>query len=232
MKEDAEKYSIKNWAVEDRPREKLLSTGPKQLSNSELLAIILGTGTRKLTAVELGQFLLNESGNRWLQLSKNDPKDWKKVKGIGDAKAVTLSAVFEIARRFNAEVPQVQSSFTSSADVYSYISSKFHGLRHEEFWFLSLSRSNKVLSFTCLSKGGKAGTVVDIKILMKKVIQDEASGLILLHNHPSGNMQPSAQDLSLTNKIKDAAALFDVQLLDHLIVSDTSYYSFADEGKI
>ena len=232
MKEAAETYSIKHWAEEDRPREKLLAAGPKSLSNSELLAIILGSGTRKLTAVELAKYMLGLAENSWSTLATNDPRDWKKIKGIGDAKAVTLCAVFEIARRFNNETPEIKKAFTSSADVYTYVASKFQGLSHEEFWFLSLARNNTVLSFTCLSKGGKAGTVVDVKLLLKRVLQDEASGLILIHNHPSGNTKPSVEDKQLTQKIKEAAGLLDIQLLDHLIVTNTAYLSFADEGML
>lgn len=223
-------FKITDWAVEDRPREKLIQKGTSSLSNAELLAILISSGTKDKSAVDLGRELLGVVSNNLNSLGKLTIPDLKKIRGIGTARAVTIAAALELGRRRKLadaqEVPQIRSS-KDVADIFQPLLSD---LLHEEFWILFLNRSNKVITQMKLSQGGISGTVTDVRIVMKKAIECLASGIIVCHNHPSGNLNPSESDSKITQKIKDAGSLMDIQLLDHLIISDKDYFSFADNG--
>lgn len=221
---------ITDWAVEDRPREKLYSKGTSSLSDAELLAILIGSGTRNRSAVDLGRELLSLVGNNLNSLAKLSISDLRKIRGIGYARAVTIAAALELGRRRKlAEIPETPQ-IKCSRDVFDLLSPSLSDLPHEEFWILFLNRSNKVINRMKLSQGGISGTVTDVRMVMKRAIENLASGIIVCHNHPSGNLNPSESDTRITQKIKEAGNLMDIQLLDHLIVSDKDYYSFADNG--
>jgi DNA repair protein RadC len=223
---------ITEWAVEDRPREKLIQYGTAGMSDAELLGILISSGTKNNSAVDLGRELLARVQNNLNSLGKLSIADLTKIKGIGNARAVTIAAALELGRRRKlAEVPDVLQIKCSKdvADIFQPIMSD---LLHEEFWILFLNRSNKVISRMKLSQGGISGTVTDVRLVMKKAIEYLASGIVVCHNHPSGNLNPSESDSKITQKIKEAGNLLDIQLLDHLIISDKEYYSFADNGLI
>jgi DNA repair protein RadC len=221
---------INDWAVEDRPREKLYQKGTSSLSDAELLAILIGSGTRKRSAVDLGRELLSTVNNNLNALGKLTIKDLTKINGIGNARAVTIAAALEIGRRRKlAEAPDMPQ-IKCSKDVFDLLSPLLSDLPHEEFWILFLNRSNKVINRMKLSQGGISGTVTDVRIVMKRAIEYLASGIIVCHNHPSGNLNPSESDTRITQKIKEAGNIMDIQLLDHLIISEKEYYSFADNG--
>jgi len=223
---------ITDWAVEDRPREKLIRKGISTLSDAELLAILISSGTRKKSAVDLGRELLGSVSNNLNSLGKLSVSDLLKFRGIGPARAVTISAALELGRRRNmAELPdagQIRCS-KDAADIFFPL---LADLPHEEFWILFLNRSNRVIDRMKISQGGVSGTVTDVRIIMKKAVEWLASGIIVCHNHPSGNMNPSDADSKITGKIKDAGSIMDIQLLDHIIISGKDYYSFADNGLI
>ncbi len=224
--------SIKDWASDDRPREKLIKKGVQSLSDAELLAIIIGSGTREVSAVELARQILSMAENNLLLLGKKSVSDLVKIKGIGEAKAIALVATFELGRRRNQAESVDRKRVTSSKEVFNYIQAKLSDLQHEEFWVLFLNRSNRIIDTYNLSKGGISGTVIDIRIILKKALELLASGIIICHNHPSGNTEPSDNDKQVTEKLKIAANQMDIKLLDHIIVSDNSYLSFSDEGLI
>lgn len=231
MEESQNKHlTIKSWAEDDRPREKLITKGRQALSDAELLAILLASGSRDETAVQLAQRILKENKNSINELAKLQLSDLKKFKGVGEAKAVTIAAALEIGRRRTDEATEEKIKITSSKSAYSILKSKLTDLPHEEFWVLFMSRSNSVIKTECISKGGISGTVVDIRLILKPAIECLASAIILGHNHPSGNLKPSHEDINLTKKIKEAAKLMDISLQDHLIIGDQAYLSFADEG--
>jgi DNA repair protein RadC len=221
---------ITDWAVEDRPREKLYQKGTSSLSDAELLAILIGSGTKKRSAVDLGRELLSMVNNNLNSLGKLSISDLTKIHGIGNARAVTITAALELGRRRKLsempEVPQIKCS----KDVFDLLSPILSDLAHEEFWILFLNRSNKVINRMKLSQGGISGTVTDVRLVMKKAVEYLASGIIVCHNHPSGNLNPSESDTRITQKIKEAGNIMDIQLLDHLIVTEKEYYSFADNG--
>jgi DNA repair protein RadC len=221
---------ITDWAVEDRPREKLIQKGTSSLSDAELLGILISSGTKDKSAVDLGRELLTLANNNLNSLGKLTIADLKKLHGIGTARAVTITAALELGRRRklaeSPEVPQIKCS-KDVADIFQPLLSD---LSHEEFWILFLNRSNRVINRMKLSQGGISGTVTDVRIVMKRAIEYLASGIIVCHNHPSGNLNPSESDTKITLKIKEAGSLMDIQLLDHLIISDKDYYSFADNG--
>jgi DNA repair protein RadC len=223
---------IKDWAKEDRPREKLVAKGPSALSDAELLAILISTGTKEKSAVDLGRELLKRAGNNLNTLGKLELSDIRKVAGIGEAKAVTIAAALELGRRRKMVTPPVTAQIRSSRDAADIFQPLLADLKHEEFWLLFLSRSNKEISRMKLSQGGISGTVIDVRIIMKKAVDCLASGVILCHNHPSGNSSPSEADILLTRKIRDAGKLMDVNLLDHIIICGNDYYSFADNGEL
>lgn len=224
--------TIKAWAEDDRPREKLISKGRQALSDAELLAILLASGSKDETAVQLAQRMLNENGNSINKLAKLQLNDLKKFKGVGEAKAVTIAAALEIGRRRTNEQSEEKTQITSSNVAYQLFNSVLSDLPHEEFWILLLNRNNRVIQKSCISKGGVSGTVVDVRLILKPAIECLASGIILGHNHPSGNLKPSQEDIHLTQKVKQSAKLIDIALLDHLIIGDQNYFSFADEGII
>ena len=225
-----EKYSIKQWAKDDRPREKLLMKGAESLSDSELLAILIVNGTRSKTAIDLAKEILILGKNNLPELGKLSVKELMKIKGIGEAKAITIVAALEIGRRRQAMNYREKAVMTSSSDVANYLQSLLKDYRHEVFAVLFLNRANKINHFQIVSEGGITGTVADPRIILKKALEEDAVSIILCHNHPSGSLKPSGADQELTKKIKEAAKFFDIKVLDHLIVSDAGYYSFADEG--
>ncbi|MBK7131328.1 MAG: DNA repair protein RadC [Bacteroidales bacterium] len=221
---------ITDWAVEDRPREKLIQKGTSSLSDAELLGILISSGTKDKSAVDLGRELLTLANNNLNSLGKLTIADLRKLHGIGTARAVTIAAALELGRRRKlAESPEV-AQIKCSKDVADIFHPILSDLAHEEFWILFLNRSNRVINLMKLSQGGISGTVTDVRMVMKKAIEYLASGIIVCHNHPSGNLNPSESDTKITLKIKEAGNLMDIQLLDHLIISDKDYYSFADNG--
>jgi DNA repair protein RadC len=226
------RLSIKEWREDERPREKLMAKSATALDDSELIAIILGSGTRNATAVDLAKELLVACNNSLRELSKLNIDNLTKRCGIGPAKAVTIAALFEIAKRYsiteNKPIIQIQSS-SSAAGIISPI---LKDLPHEECWVLYLNRANRLISKERISIGGISATVVDVKIVIKSALEKLASSLILVHNHPSGNLQPGEHDKMQTKILKEAAALFDIALLDHLIIAGDEYFSFADNGII
>jgi DNA repair protein RadC len=223
-------YSIKQWAKDDRPREKLLLKGADILSNSELIAILIGSGLKGKSAVVTAQEILRVGKDNLNELGKLSVKDLMKVKGIGEVRAVTIVAAMELGRRRQATGIREKAAITSSSDVADQLQSMLKDYRHEVFAVLFLNRSNKINHFEIISEGGITGTVADPRIILKKALEEDAVSLILCHNHPSGSLKPSKADEELTFKIKEAAKYFDIKVLDHLIVSDDGYYSFADEG--
>ncbi len=230
---EIEKASIKEWAEDDRPREKMLSKGISALSDAEIIAILIGSGNRNESAVGLSKRILHEYNNNLKDLGKVGMKELtSRFKGIGQAKAISILAAIELGRRRSAEGVEKRKQIGSSKDVFDIFQAKLGDLPHEEFWILHLNRANHVMAKDFISRGGVAGTVADAKIIFHKALQHLSSSIILCHNHPSGNLKPSAQDIQLTVKMKEAGKLLDIAVLDHLIVSDIGYYSFADEGQM
>lgn len=226
------KYSIKQWAKDDRPREKLLSNGAENLSNSELLAILIHNGTKEKTAVDLAKDILKLGKDNLNELGKLSVKELMKIKGIGEAKAITIVAALELGRRRQASATLEKSVVNSSSDIAGYLQTRLKDYRHEVFAVLFLNRANKINHFEIVSEGGITGTVADPRVILKKALEEDAVSIILCHNHPSGSLKPSRADEELTNKIKEAASYLDIKVLDHVIVSDEGYYSFADEGML
>ncbi|MDJ1466259.1 DNA repair protein RadC [Cytophagaceae bacterium DM2B3-1] len=221
---------ILSWAEEDRPREKLLLKGKAALSDAELIGILLGSGTVSLSAVDLAKQILSSVDNNLTSLAKLSIKDLEKFKGIGEAKAITIVAALELGRRRkDSELPQRQV-ITSSKDVFTIMHSHLLDLLHEEFWVVLLNRSNVVMKKVQISVGGVSGTVADPKLIFKTALENLASSIILVHNHPSGNLKPSQADKDLTHKLKEAGKYLEIPVLDHVIITEKSYFSFADEG--
>jgi DNA repair protein RadC len=225
-------YSIKQWAKDDRPREKLLSKGAEALSNSELLALLIHEGTPNSSAVDLAKEILKLGKNNLNELAKLSIKELMAVKGIGVAKAVTVTAALELGRRRQASVSLEKAVITSSKDMAAYLQNVLGDYKQEVFAVIFLNRANKINHLQIMSRGGLTGTVVDPRLILKKALEEDAVSLILSHNHPSGNLTPSKADQQVTQQIKEAAKFFDIKLLDHIIVSDMGYYSFADEGML
>jgi DNA repair protein RadC len=221
---------ITDWAVEDRPREKLINKGTASLSDAELLAILISSGTKEKSAVDLGREILGMVNNNLNSLGKLSVADLKKLHGIGPARAVTISAALELGRRRKLAEAEDVMQIKSSKDVADIFQPLLADLLHEEFWILFLNRSNRVINRMRISQGGISGTVTDVRMVMKNAIECLASGIVVCHNHPSGNLNPSESDTKITRKIKEAGDLMDIQLLDHLIISEKDYYSFADNG--
>ena len=224
------KYSIKEWAKDDRPREKLLSSGAENLSHSELLAILIHNGTREKTAVDLAKEVLRLGKDNLAELGKLTVKELMKIKGIGEAKAITIAAALELGRRRQAATALEKPVVSASTDIARFLQAKLKDHRREVFGVLFLNRANKINHFEIVSEGGITGTVADPRVILRKALEEDAVSIILCHNHPSGNLKPSRADEQLTAKIKEAAAYFDIKVLDHIIVSEDGYYSFADEG--
>lgn len=230
VRDQKSKAGIKSWPQDDRPREKLLLKGVQSLSNAELLAILLRTGDQNKTALGLAQDILHTVEHDLITLSRLTVKDYTKIKGIGQVKAITLVAALELGRRRQAgnflEKPRIRSS----GDAAKILQPMFADLRHEIFAVLFLNNSNAVIHYEIISQGGMGGTTVDPKIIMRKALEQDAAKLVLCHNHPSGNLSPSKPDEKITRLLQNAATLFEIKLLDHLIVSAKGYFSFADEG--
>lgn len=226
----AQNYPISQWMKNERPREKLLSKNPDALTDAELLAILLHHGTRQKTALDLARELLLLGQENLSELGRLSLKEMMKIKGIGEAKAITLAAAFELGRRRACSKPLEKLTITESRDIAHYLKNRLQDLSHEVFGVLYLNRANKVNHFELISQGGITGTVADPRIILRKALEEEAVSLILCHNHPSGNLKPSRADELLTQKIKEAALLLDIRVLDHIIVSDQGYFSFADDG--
>lgn len=224
------KYSIKQWAKDDRPREKLLLKGAENLSNSELLAILIHNGTRNKTAVDLAKEILKLGKDNLNELGKITVKELMKIKGIGEAKAITIAAALELGRRRQGSDTLERVVVKSSHEIAEYLKSKLKDFRHEVFAVLFLNQANKIKHFEIISTGGITGTVADPRVILRKALDEDAVSLILCHNHPSGSLKPSRADEELTKKIKEAAKYFDINVMDHIIVSESGYYSFADEG--
>lgn len=222
--------NILNWAKEDRPREKLLLKGKAVLSDAELIGILLGSGSRELNAVDLARYILQEVDNDLHALAKFDVKDLQKFKGIGEAKAITIISALELGRRRKAAEFIKKPKITCSNDAYTILAPYLMDKTHEEFWILILNRANTVITARNISQGGISGTVADPKVIFKAALDERASSIILSHNHPSGNLQPSKNDIDLTKKLKRAGEVLELPVLDHIIFSDQQYFSFADEG--
>jgi DNA repair protein RadC len=223
---------ITTWAEEDRPREKLLAQGRRSLSDAELIAILIGSGSRSESAVDLSKRILNTYQNNLDALGKLSVQELSKFKGIGEAKAISIIAALELGRRRKEVDTPVLTSVFSSSDIFNVLESYFADLLHEEFWIILLNKRNAILNKILISKGGLAGTVADPKIIFKAALEHNAASIILAHNHPSGNLKPSPADIKLTKKIVEAGRMLDISILDHVIFCDKKYYSFADEGEI
>ena len=224
--------SIKNWAVEDRPREKMLKNGVENLSDAEIIAILIGSGTRNQSALELSKKLLFNCSNNLIELGKLSIEEIMKIKGIGKTKAIIIMAALELGRRRKYSEPLQKVQISSSKDSFKIFQPLLGDLPHEEFWVMLLNRSNRLIENICISKGGTSGTVIDAKIILNKAISRLASAIIICHNHPSGNPIPSHSDIKITEKLKTATQTMDITLLDHIIIADDRYYSFSDEGKL
>ena len=224
---------INKWANEDRPREKLIVKGKGQLSKAELIAILIGSGNNNATAVDLARKILDSVHNNFAELSRLSVADLCKFKGIGEAKAISIIAALEIGRRRRADDTLIKKSkIQSSSDVYEIIYAELSDKPHEEFWILLLDRANQLINKVCISEGGISGTVADPKKIFKLALDHNCSSIILAHNHPSNNLQPSENDTKLTNSLLKAAQTLEINVLDHIIVGSDNYFSFADEGMI
>ncbi|HEX2684003.1 MAG TPA: DNA repair protein RadC [Ferruginibacter sp.] len=222
--------SIKSWAIDDRPREKLLNKGPATLSNSELLAILLNNGSKNKSAVELAKEILKLGHNNLNELGKLSLHDFQQVNGIGQAKSIIISAALELGRRRHASSALEKTIIRSSRDIAQYLQTTLKDHNYEVFAVVFLNRANKINHFEIISRGGITGTVADPRVMLKKALEVDATSIVLCHNHPSGNLHPSRADEELTKKIKEAAGYFDIRIIDHIIVSEEGFYSFADEG--
>ena len=222
------KVSIKKWAKDDRPREKLLGKNPATLSDSELLSILIGNGNREKNAIELAKEVLRLGKNNLNELGKVTIQEMMRLKGIGKVKAITIVAALELGRRRQAALYLEKPIVKSSRDIANYLQALLRDLPHEVFAVAYLNQANRINHFEIVSKGGITGTVADPRVILKKALLEDAVSIILCHNHPSGNLQPSKADQDLTCKLKDAAQLLDIDLFDHIIVSENGYFSFAD----
>lgn len=226
------KTTIKTWAEEDRPREKMMLKGKHSLSEAELLAIIISSGSLEYSAVELSKIILSESKNNLNELAQLSIKDLQKFKGIGEAKAISIVAALELGRRRKESKHLEKPIFSNSSTVYEYLKQYMLDLKHEEFWLLLLNRKLELIKSIKLSSGGLAGTVVDLKIIYKYALENLCTSIILSHNHPSGNLKPSASDLRITKEIVDAGKFFNITVSDHIIFTNAGFYSMADNQEL
>lgn len=224
------KNSIKHWAKDDRPREKLLAIGADKLSNSELLAILIHNGTAQKSAVDLAKEILKLGNDSLNDLGRLSIKELTKVKGIGEAKAITIAAALELGRRRQMGALPEKDVIAKSKDIAAFLKERLKDYHREVFAVIYLNRAHKIISFEIISEGGITGTIADPRVILKKALEKNAVSIVLSHNHPSGSLLPSRADEMLTNKIKQAASFLDITVADHVIVSDMGYYSFADEG--
>ena len=222
--------SVKNWSVDDRPREKMLAKGAEALSNSELLAIMINNGTKSKSAVDLAKEILRLGSDNLNELGKITLKDFQQIKGIGQAKAITIAAALELGRRRQAAATLEKPVVQTSKDIAQYLKAVLKDFTYEVFAVLFLNRANKINHFEIISRGGITATVADPRIILKKALEEDATSIVLSHNHPSGSLKPSKADKELTKKIIEAAKYLDINVIDHIIVSEEGYYSFADDG--
>jgi DNA repair protein RadC len=227
-----ESISVKSWAEDDRPREKMIHKGKTSLSDAELIAILMNTGTKNENVVELAKRILSSVQNDLLALSKLNVKELMRFKGIGEAKAITITSALELGRRRRDCEATQKTIISTSKDAYELLASSLSDLPHEEFWILLLNRAHKVIGKFSVSSGGLTGTVADQRIIFKKALDQSACGIILAHNHPSGNLKPSQADIQLTKRLVEGGRILDIPIMDHLIITETNYYSFADEGML
>lgn len=232
MTKQAKFQGIKSWAKDDRPREKLMTKGRSSLSNAELLAILIGTGTNNESAVDLAKRILDSVDNDLKSLAKKTIEEFTQFKGIGKVKAINIITALEIGQRRRYSDAQKVSTVSNSQSAYELLQASLAELAHEEFWALFLSNSNRVLAMQQISIGGLTGTVADVRLIFKKALLLGATSIIVSHNHPSGNINPSAADKLLTKKLVEAGLIMNIKLIDHLIITDSQYFSFADEGLI
>ena len=222
--------SIKSLAEDDRPREKFLLKGKSAVSDSELLAIIMGSGNREESAVELARRILNSVENNWHRLSHLSIKDLTKFKGVGEAKAISIATALEIGNRKSKQEVLERQQISSSKDAFEMLQPHLSDLQTEEFWAIFLNHQNKILYKTCLFRGGIASSVADVRVIFKTALEHLSTQIIVAHNHPAGSLKPSKEDISITQKIKEAGKLLDIELLDHLILTQNNFFSFKDEG--
>jgi DNA repair protein RadC len=222
--------TIKSWAPDDRPRERFLLSGKNSLSVTDLIAILLRTGTGKISVMDLARRVYENSDNSLLKLSRRSVSELMRIDGIGETKAISILAALELGNRKNTENISDQEKITSSRTAFRHMQTLLSDLQHEEFWLLLLDRSNKIITRKLLSRGGVSGTVVDPKLVFKMAVDHIASGMILFHNHPSGNLKPSESDMRLTSKLRSCGELLEIAVLDHIIVAGQNYFSFSDEG--
>lgn len=222
--------SIKNWAIDDRPREKLLLKGAASLSDSELLAILINNGNKDRSAVDLAKEILRLGNNNLNELGKLSLKEFQGIKGIGEAKAITIASALELGRRRQSTAALEKTVIRMSSDIAEYLRAMIKDFTYEVFGVLYLNKANKINHFEIISRGGITGTVADPRVILKHALEQDATSIVLCHNHPSGNLKPSRADEELTAKIKEAAKYFDIRMMDHIIVSEEGYFSFADEG--
>jgi DNA repair protein RadC len=218
------------WNEDERPRERMLKLGAASLSEAELLAILIGSGLPGENAVELARRVLREAGNDIGQLARMTPQHLCRLRGIGEARAIQIVAAVELGRRRQGEQKKQSNTVTSSRDVFTRFYPKLRDLQHEEFWVLMLNRANRIMSEYMISRGGVSGTIADPKVIFNRALLAQASSIILIHNHPSGNTDPSNADRDITRKLRNAGDLLDLPVLDHLIIAEDGYFSFADEG--
>ena len=232
MSESGNYMNILSWAEEDRPREKLLLKGKAALSDAELIAILIGSGTRSISAVDVAKMILAKADNNLNKLAKFSVRDLRKIKGIGEAKAISIVSALELGRRRKDSDFSEKVKITCSNDIYQIMKPELMDLQKEEFWIILLNRANGLIKKEQISSGGISGTVADPKIIFKAALDQYASSIILVHNHPSGNLKPSKADIELTNKMKTAGKLLEIPVLDHIIFGDEGYLSFADDGML
>ncbi len=229
---DNQRLAIKDWDINDRPREKMLAKGKRALTDAELIAILMGSGNRSESAVDLAQRILRENQNNLIEISKLSINDLMKYRGIGEAKAISIVAALELGyRRLKSEVIE-KKAITTSKSAFDYMNCIIGDSQHEEFWILLLNRANQIIGEKNISVGGMSATVVDPKIIFIEALEKKASNIILCHNHPSGNLKPSTQDNSITEKIVNAGKMLEIYVLDHIIIGKNSYFSYADEGQL
>lgn len=224
--------NLKSLAEDDRPREKFLLKGKAAVSDSELLAIIMGSGNREESAVELARRILNSVDNNWHRLSQLSIKDLMKFKGVGEAKAVSIATALEIGNRKSQQEVLERLQITSSQDAFEILQAHLADLPTEEFWAIFINHQNKVLYKNCLFRGGISSSVADVRIIFKTALEHFSTRIIVAHNHPAGSLKPSREDIGVTQKIKESGKLLDIELLDHLIIAQNKYYSFKDEGML